>query len=181
MKAFRQDAWSEDEDKLLAEVVLSLIKEGRTQLQAFEEVGKQLTRTSAACGFRWNSFVRKQYKAEIELAKEYKKQLKKGLTTIEDNVIEQKDMQNTELEIRTERDFEEVIEYLKIIYRNSLMYENNLDRDENKVRELEETVYNLISENKKLEIQLSQLSTSYKALVELMEKAREMVVFERRT
>ncbi|MFL6518201.1 MAG: RsfA family transcriptional regulator, partial [Bacillus sp. (in: firmicutes)] len=77
MSPTRQDAWSQDEDLLLAEVVLRHIREGGTQLQAFEEVGKQLTRTSAACGFRWNSFVRKQYKSGIELAKKQRKELKK--------------------------------------------------------------------------------------------------------
>lgn len=76
MSPTRQDAWSQDEDLLLAEVVLRHIREGGTQLQAFEEVGKQLSRTSAACGFRWNSFVRKQYKSGIELAKKQRKELK---------------------------------------------------------------------------------------------------------
>jgi len=180
MTASRKDSWSEEEDKLLAEIVLRLIKEGRTQLQAFEEVGNQLTRTAAACGFRWNSFVRKQYKADIESAKEYKKHVKIGLITIEDYVIEQEELQNSELEVRTESDFEEVIEYLKMIYKKSAKHENNINRDKNKVRELEETVYNLISANKKLEIQLSHLSTSYKALVELMEKASRMVALEGR-
>src|SRR3954471_21186512 len=77
MSPTRQDAWSQDEALLLAEVVLRHIREGGTQLQAFEEVGKQLTRTSAACGFRWNSYVRKQYKSGIELAKKQRKELKK--------------------------------------------------------------------------------------------------------
>src|SRR6476620_12635370 len=77
MTTTRQDAWTQDEDLLLAEVVLRHIREGGTQLQAFEEVGKQLSRTSAACGFRWNSFVRKQYKSGIELAKKQRKEIKK--------------------------------------------------------------------------------------------------------
>lgn len=77
MTTTRQDAWSKDEDILLAEIVLRHIREGGTQLQAFEEVGKLLSRTSAACGFRWNSYVRKQYKSGIELAKKQRKQLKK--------------------------------------------------------------------------------------------------------
>ena len=74
MPTNRQDAWSNDEDLLLAEVVLRHIREGGTQLQAFEEVGKQLSRTAAACGFRWNSYVRKQYKSGIELAKKQRKE-----------------------------------------------------------------------------------------------------------
>ena len=77
MSTNRQDAWSQDEDVLLAEVVLRHIREGGTQLQAFEEVGRKLSRTSAACGFRWNSFVRKQYKSGIELAKKQRKHSKK--------------------------------------------------------------------------------------------------------
>ena len=68
MATTRQDAWTDDEDLLLAEVVLRHIREGGTQLSAFKEVGKNLSRTPAACGFRWNSYVRKQYKERIEEA-----------------------------------------------------------------------------------------------------------------
>ncbi|WP_102027286.1 RsfA family transcriptional regulator [Salirhabdus sp. Marseille-P4669] len=66
----RQDAWTEDEDIYLADVVLRFIREGKTQLEAFEEVAKNLSRTPAACGFRWNATVRKQYDKEIQIAKE---------------------------------------------------------------------------------------------------------------
>ena len=45
----RQDAWSEENDLLLAETVLRHVREGSTQLNAFEEVGDRLNRTSAAC------------------------------------------------------------------------------------------------------------------------------------
>ena len=54
MATTRQDAWTDDEDLLLAEVVLRHIREGGTQLSAFKEVGRNLSRTPAACGFRWN-------------------------------------------------------------------------------------------------------------------------------
>lgn len=40
MATTRQDAWTDDEDLLLAEVVLRHIREGGTQLSAFKEVGK---------------------------------------------------------------------------------------------------------------------------------------------
>ncbi|MBA2873610.1 RsfA family transcriptional regulator [Thermaerobacillus caldiproteolyticus] len=75
----RQDAWSHEEDLLLAETVLRYIREGRTQLAAFEEVGDQLNRTAAACGFRWNAEVRKQYVQAIELAKKQRKERKRAL------------------------------------------------------------------------------------------------------
>jgi prespore-specific regulator len=84
MTSNRQDAWSQDEDVLLAEVVLRHIREGGTQLQAFEEVGRKLSRTSAACGFRWNSFVRKQYKSGIELAKKQRKESKKLSSSVKE-------------------------------------------------------------------------------------------------
>ncbi|MGG3571668.1 RsfA family transcriptional regulator [Bacillus gobiensis] len=70
----RQDAWSEENDLLLAETVLRHVREGSTQLNAFEEVGDKLNRTSAACGFRWNAVVRHQYEKALSLAKKQRKQ-----------------------------------------------------------------------------------------------------------
>ena len=37
MSTTRQDAWTQDEDLLLAEVVLRYIREGGTQLQALKK------------------------------------------------------------------------------------------------------------------------------------------------
>lgn len=70
----RQDAWTEEDDLLLAETVLRHVREGSTQLNAFEEVGDKLNRTSAACGFRWNAVVRHRYEKALELAKKQRKQ-----------------------------------------------------------------------------------------------------------
>jgi prespore-specific regulator len=70
----RQDAWTEENDLLLAETVLRHVREGSTQLNAFEEVGDKLDRTSAACGFRWNAVVRHQYEKALQLAKKQRKQ-----------------------------------------------------------------------------------------------------------
>ena len=50
------------------------VREGSTQLNAFEEVGDKLNRTSAACGFRWNAVVRHQYEKALDLAKKQRKQ-----------------------------------------------------------------------------------------------------------
>ncbi|SDL77269.1 RsfA family transcriptional regulator [Sediminibacillus halophilus] len=74
MNNTRQDAWSQDEDVLLAETVLRYIREGKTQLEAFKEVANRLSRTPAACGFRWNASIRKQYQQAIQLAKQERKQ-----------------------------------------------------------------------------------------------------------
>lgn len=73
MNATRQDAWTKDEDIMLAETVLRYIREGKTQLEAFKEVAKSLSRTSAACGFRWNATIRKHYQDAIQYAKKERK------------------------------------------------------------------------------------------------------------
>ncbi|WEG14086.1 RsfA family transcriptional regulator [Pullulanibacillus sp. KACC 23026] len=78
MTKVRQDAWSHEDDLLLAETVLRHIREGSTQLDAFEEVGDKLNRTGAACGFRWNAIVRKKYLQAIEIAKKQRKQMKRA-------------------------------------------------------------------------------------------------------
>ncbi|WP_152656487.1 RsfA family transcriptional regulator [Oceanobacillus sp. CFH 90083] len=73
MNDTRQDAWTEEEDRLLADTVLNCIQEGRTQLEAFKEVAEKLSRTSAACGFRWNAKIRKQCQEQVQTAKEKRK------------------------------------------------------------------------------------------------------------
>lgn len=75
----RQDAWTEENDLLLAETVLRHVRDGSTQLNAFEEVGDALDRTSAACGFRWNSVVRQQYEQSLSLARKQRKQRQRML------------------------------------------------------------------------------------------------------
>src|SRR5699024_3880271 len=85
MNATCQDAWSDDEDIILAETVLRHIREGKTQLEAFKEVAKRLSRTSAACGFRWNATIRKQYQDAINTAKEERKHGGRNQNWYEDN------------------------------------------------------------------------------------------------
>ena len=74
MVKVRQDAWIEENDTLLADTVLRHVREGSTQLSAFEEVGDALNRTAAACGFRWNAVVRRDYEKELADAKKERKQ-----------------------------------------------------------------------------------------------------------
>lgn len=75
MSTSRQDAWTKEEDTLLAETVLTYIRDGRTQLEAFKEVARRLVRTPAACGFRWNASVRKVYESAVEQAKKDRKKI----------------------------------------------------------------------------------------------------------
>src|SRR5699024_791746 len=74
MRKLRQDGWTKDDDILLAEIVLSHIRNGKTQLDAFKLAGEKLARTPAACGFRWNATIRHQYEDAIYLAKNARKQ-----------------------------------------------------------------------------------------------------------
>lgn len=75
----RQDAWSERDDELLLNTVLRHIREGSTQMNAFEEVGDLLDRTAPACGFRWNAVVRKEHEHLIKDAKRERKQRQRVL------------------------------------------------------------------------------------------------------
>ena len=74
MTKARQDAWVEENDALLAEAVIRHVKEGSTQLNAFEEAGDLLNRTAAACGFRWNAVVRRIYEEDLAQAKKERKE-----------------------------------------------------------------------------------------------------------
>lgn len=186
MPTNRQDAWSQDEDLLLAEVVLRQIREGGTQLQAFEEVGKQLSRTAAACGFRWNSYVRKQYKSGIELAKKQRKELKKNTQVEALEPVEEK-QENVQLaEPVAEKsdliiEFEQLVGFLKELYNaaeSSNQQKEELNQYEGKIQDLEKQIYYLATENEKLSKELKTIEQDYKALIEIMERARKMVVLQ---
>lgn len=61
----RSDAWTEEDDETLIESIMHHVRTGSTQQKAFEETGIKINRTSAACGFRWNSYLRhKQQNSE---------------------------------------------------------------------------------------------------------------------
>lgn len=93
MTQIRQDAWSSEEDQLLAKIVLQYIENGHTQMDAFKEAAKGLRRTPAACGFRWNATLRQHYLSAINEARHKrnskgKEEMKKQQTVIEkDNPI----------------------------------------------------------------------------------------------
>lgn len=184
MSSTRQDAWSQDEDLLLAEVVLRHIREGGTQLQAFEEVGKQLSRTAAACGFRWNSFVRKQYKSGIELAKKQRKEMKKSPPAAErekeisdEPAAKASDYTGPETkEDKNIIEFDELVIFLKELYDKAQKTgELEDDSSRERIQELEKQMYYLAAENERLIKELNTMEQDYKALVEIMESARKLV------
>lgn len=180
MPLTRQDAWSQDEDLLLAEVVLRNIREGGTQLKAFDEVGKQLSRTAAACGFRWNSYVRKQYKSGIELAKKQRKESKKQAKTQERAeesavpVIEVPNSSSKQEEQQSSLSIDAVKQYLDDLYEKAGAA-NSQDVQKEKIRGLEKQIYYLSAENEKLETQLRSMEEDYRALIDIMERAKKRV------
>lgn len=116
MSSTRQDAWTEEEDQLLVNTVLQYIREGKTQLEAFKKVAEHLSRTPAACGFRWNATLRKQYTEEIQQAKEKRGKRSK---TPEKNTIDSAILLLKEMKQHTKPDLNEQeqlqrIEKLKI-------------------------------------------------------------------
>ncbi len=92
MKTMRQDAWTAEDDAKLADIILRHIREGSTQLAAFEEGAQTLTRTAAACGYRWNACVRKQFLEAIDFAKlerkEYREEQLKQQQPEQDSVTD---------------------------------------------------------------------------------------------
>lgn len=185
MTSTRQDAWNQDEDLLLAEVVLRHIREGSTQLHAFEEVGKQLSRTSAACGFRWNSYVRKQYKSGIEIAKKQRKELKKQVTNLVASPEKVESLPESakidKMKVELDISFQQVMDFLSDLNNQAENYK--LEKEEYKKRQvnisdLEKKIYYLATENEKLSLELKTIENDYRSLIEIMERARKMVVLQ---
>lgn len=182
MSLTRQDAWTQDEDLLLVEVVLRHIREGSTQLRAFEEVGKQVSRTSAACGFRWNSFVRKQYKSGIELAKKQRKEQAVKETDFETETVVA-EFKTIEQKTTVKRENESITLQEVILYLTKMDELIQLDsKEKERISEhsllLEQENDRLQDENRLLKENLKVVEEDYRALMQIMERARKLSVLE---
>jgi len=183
MTTVRQDAWTKDEDLLLAEVVLRHIREGSTQLKAFEEVGQKLSRTAAACGFRWNSSVRKQYKTGIELAKRQRKELKKKSQDVFEShqVDGEKKLKGSEAELNGMLSIEQVILFLQRLKEKEIKFDTSVD-ELNKYKEERDDLRKKLKatqeENEKMKKEINSLKDDYLALLSIMEKARKLALKE---
>lgn len=201
MVKVRQDAWSHEDDLLLAETVLRHIREGSTQLKAFDEVGDHLNRTSAACGFRWNAEIRQKYISAIDMAKRQRKEKKRALaqmerqtpivaisaptisaaTQFESEYFQSEAPSMTDEQYNHELDIDDVISYLM-----NLKAEGTICRNTTKQIELlEQEKQQFTSEIEMLERELTntkqQLSTiqeDYNAFIRIMDRARKMAVYE---
>jgi len=203
----RQDAWSHEDDLLLAETVLRHIREGSTQLNAFEEVGDKLNRTSAACGFRWNAEVRQRYDQAVDIAKRQRKEKKRQLTSQQKQPSnsyvlnwEQEEMaEETSISINQFTDYEvtdkttnvastdinsidldSVIKYLRTLKKDvdtSVRSKQNAEKLRQERDTLTAENQKLQKEIKKLEKQLETVQVDYQAFLQIMDRARKMVVF----
>jgi prespore-specific regulator len=187
MSSNRQDAWSQDEDVILAEVVLRQIREGGTQLKAFEEVGRKLSRTSAACGFRWNSFVRKQYKSGIELAKKQRKQSKKHTPLLLKSHSPEEDAAVTRVQLQSGQNVHDsfsmgsMIQYLQraeeaVINEEKVKQENTQLHEQ--LSQLTGKLKQAESELKEFKSKFTLLEDDHKSLLTIFEKARKMALLQ---
>lgn len=176
----RQDAWSEENDLLLAEAVLRYVRDGSTQLKAFEEVGDILDRTSAACGFRWNAVLRKQYEQALDLARKHRKQSYRILhkkekskelhILLESNTLSQNMNDVTNEEAIT---MSSVIEFLQN-FNTSGQDGENLKKE---LEDVKQAKADLEVKYEELEKRAYTIEQDYEALVKIMERARRMVMF----
>lgn len=180
MVATRQDAWTEDDDLLLAEVTLRHIREGGTQLAAFEEVGQKLSRTPAACGFRWNSLVRKKYEAAIQIAKaqrqkrNYQKIPKTMSNELSEELTVSKEAKN---EIGEFVSYDSVIRFLrrqKDLSKNYRTYEKEIEEKNKEIETLRKENKELKDKVRLLESDYKLVNEDYKALIQIMDRARKM-------
>ena len=195
MVKVRQDAWSHEDDLLLAETVLRHIREGSTQLNAFEEVGDKLNRTSAACGFRWNAEVRNKYDSAIDLAKRQRKEKKramaKNMKTTRKPIIAMEQNYSDQLEriegTSTEKQgnqgmtIDTVINFLHGLqkdYYASNQSKVTLEATQNEKVKLEEQVAILKKQLRETEKQLATMQEDYQAFIQIMDRARKMAVLE---
>ncbi|AMR05408.1 MULTISPECIES: RsfA family transcriptional regulator [Bacillus] len=203
----RQDAWTDEDDLLLAETVLRHVREGSTQLNAFEEVGDQLNRTSAACGFRWNAVVRYSYEQALQLAKKHRKdkmraasgeQAKKRLlytppvsdsiTNYEELVQEDSIVQYKEAipyqestAARSSMTMQDVIYFLQTVGSSNI----KVTALENENTRLKQEIKAQILRNEELEKKLEKLEKQshtvqedYETLMNIMNRARKLAVMD---
>ena len=183
MAKVRQDAWTHEDDLLLAETVLRHIREGSTQLNAFEEVGDKLNRTSAACGFRWNAEVRSQYHSAIELAKRQRKEKKRREAN--KHKIKQNQSKSTKdhslIIEQSQLSIDDIINFLtqlKQDYYTSSQEKQTVQTLQKENESLKEELRNVEKELEKTKKKLKTVEGDYQLFIQIMERARKMTVLD---
>ena len=133
----KKRTWSADEDNLLKETVIGAIKEGKTQLEAFEIVAAKLNRTAGSVGFRWNKKLRKEIDVDLKGLKKSKQN--------EDQSIEVKEPEFPNIS-KSNLTYDEVINFLTEKKSDKQQYEElkaEYDKLKEKLNSLIEFVSNL--------------------------------------
>ncbi|MGB8000916.1 MAG: RsfA family transcriptional regulator [Anaerobacillus sp.] len=196
----RQDAWSHEDDLMLAETVLRHVREGSTQLKAFDEVGDRLSRTSAAVGFRWNAIVRDRYEQALKLAKKQRKEMKRAERrqpdyTEKENykpiIKEERPMSQPALDPPMSQSNHVSIQHKEhITMREVISFLSNLEQSASSTSRLRTNLEKLELENqhlteentllhqriKNLENEQQVMKEDYQSLIQIMDRARRMVV-----
>ncbi|EPD51213.1 RsfA family transcriptional regulator [Paenisporosarcina sp. FSL H8-0542] len=181
MVKIRQDAWLDENDELLAETVLRHVREGSTQLNAFEEAGDALNRTAAACGFRWNAVVRREYEKDLREAKKDRKQkmrvLGKEYRRRGQSLFlvgsEEQPQERVQIPLSA-LSLDVVIAYLLRLQQNgtgegeSHRWRALLSHSQEKIKQLERDIARLENEN-------STIREDYEQFVHIMNRARRLV------
>lgn len=180
MSSNRQDAWSQQEDEQLAQIILQSIEKGQTQLDAFTAVGKKLNRTAAACGFRWNSYVRKLYENEILQAKKKKKENKlknRKLSSVhkEEELTNHSPLNKIEVELPSLEVLCSYIEKLYAIKESELQEATHQAKDYVQLEELNQKIDTLEQEKKELVRELNLLQEEFAQLGAIINKANALV------
>ncbi|MBB6449493.1 prespore-specific regulator [Geomicrobium halophilum] len=183
MTKVRQDAWSHEDDVLLADTVLKHIKEGSTQLKAFEEVGDILNRTAAACGFRWNAVVRDRYEGHVSDAKRERKTfqrqnaanaVKRTLGKSTDQPSPAADNGNKSEESTEDLHLEQVISYLETLRNRT----EDSDRNHKRMASLEEENQQLQTTVQQWQKKHEELENEYQSLLSVINRARKMMFMD---
>lgn len=180
MVKIRQDAWLKENDELLAEAVIRHVKEGSTQLNAFEEAGDALNRTAAACGFRWNAVVRRLYEEELSQAKKERKERMRVLGTIGKRRAQQVYLLPSSNEEETRAiplsalSLDIVIAYLARLQHSSST-ENEALKWKQVANAATEKIKGLEAQLQKLEKENKEIKEDYEQFVNIMNRARKLV------
>lgn len=201
----RQDSWTDENDLLLAETVLRHVREGSTQLNAFEEVGDKLNRTASACGFRWNAVVREQYEKALDLSKKQRKQRLRNLgegkpakkqllysppvTTVDETSImattaaptKRIRWNNSSESESASLSIDEIVKFLSKINASQysvpmLQHQNDALRQENE--QLSRQNDELEKQVIKLQKDAMTIEEDYQTLMQIMNRARKLVLFD---
>ncbi|TPV39559.1 RsfA family transcriptional regulator [Bacillus dicomae] len=151
----RQDSWTTDNDSILTSTVLQSIRNGGTQLAAFKEAAKLLARTPAACGFRWNSYVRKQYEEEIQQAKQKQKLI--------NNIPPSQSPKETNP--------------LSMTLNDIILFLRNY-KETNELTNLQNQIKNLETENQFLQQRITMYEEEYLMLINHIDKTRNLIVID---